>query len=137
MAWTEEDLQRVKGKQALARGLVRSASVPNPSKMNKTEARYEQQLQLQKHEGEITDFWFEPMKLRVSPDFKGTYTPDFLVLRNDRTLLFVEVKGGLVREDAIAKFKAAAAMWPIFAWKMIQLQKGKWTEIYAYGEEAA
>ena len=129
MRITEEQYNQLKGRRALAKAKKRP--IPKPA-MNKTEARYRQQLELQRHAGEIINFWFEPSKWKVSPDFNGTYTPDFLVLRSDHSLLFVEVKGKYIREDALAKFKAAAGMYPCLAWKMMQWTGSVWRMVHYY-----
>lgn len=86
-----------------------------PGKMNRTEAAYAEILEEQKRRGEIADWFYEKLKLRLGDDWKLTWTPDFMVLRNDGTVELVDVKGGAGWEEAArVKIKAAAAMFPLF-----------------------
>ena len=86
------------------------------SGMNKTEARYAEQLELLKKAGEILDWQYEAVKFKLAPN--TYYTPDFMVVKQDM-IIFVEVKGYL-REDANVKFKAVADKFPWFKWEMIR-----------------
>lgn len=78
-----------------------------------------------KQRGEILEYAFEPVKLRLA---KGCfYTPDFMVLENDGTVTVYEVKDwrsgskkyplkklkGFWREDARIKLKVAARLFPM------------------------
>ncbi|WP_345815313.1 DUF1064 domain-containing protein [Paraburkholderia sp. PREW-6R] len=74
-------------------------------RMNKTEAAYADQLEARKHAGDIVDFSFESVKLRLAD---GTwYTPDFEVTLPGGELEVHEVKGRWT-DDARVKFKVAA-----------------------------
>lgn len=105
--------------------------------MNKTETAYSQILEAMKSRGEIKRWEREGITLRW-PDGM-TYSPDFAVWElatdpfpEDHTrerLVFIEVKGPFIREDALVKFRAARAHWPEFAFSMMQLKKGEWTQI--------
>ena len=77
--------------------------------MNKTEAEYAKQLELQKQQGKILDWRFEPLTFRLA--HRCTYTPDFLVVTPDEIQIH-EVEGGFIREDAAVKWKTAAARHP-------------------------
>jgi hypothetical protein len=78
--------------------------------MNKTEAEYNSELDLQKRVGQIEWFMFEGIKLRLADN--TFYTPDFFVMLPDGTLQAHEVKG--VWEDAARiKIKVAASLYPI------------------------
>lgn len=87
-----------------------------PGEMNKTEEAYSLVLEAQKRAGEIADYWFESLTLKIAPDCR--YTPDFLVMMNDGALELHEVKAArrskegritpLVEDDALVKVKAAA-----------------------------
>ncbi len=82
---------------------------PVPGQMNKTEQRYAEYLDLQKHAGEIIDWRFEPFKLRLAG--RTFYTPDFVVILPDGTIRIIEVKGHW-EDDARVKIKVAAeAYW--------------------------
>jgi len=77
--------------------------------MNKTEAAYDLHLQAQKQAGLIVWHKFEAIKLRLADN--TFYTSDFAVLAADMVLELHEVKG-FWQDDARAKIKIAAAMYP-------------------------
>lgn len=89
---------------------------PTPPKQNKTEAAYDNYLHLLKLAGEIIDYKFEPLRIRLAD--LTTYTPDFLVIYSDR-LEFHEVKG-FWRDDARVKIKVAAEQYPWFVFLAVQ-----------------
>jgi hypothetical protein len=76
---------------------------------NKTEASYEQTLELQKQAGNVLWYRFEGIKLRLADN--TFYTPDFAVMRDDGVLECHEVKGWMM-EDANVKIKVAADSYP-------------------------
>lgn len=80
-----------------------------PGAMNKTEARYGQQLELYKAAGQIQWYRFEGVKLRLGDN--TFYTPDFAVMAGDGVLEMHEVKG-FWEDDARAKIKVAADAYP-------------------------
>lgn len=91
---------------------------------NKTEARYEQLLELRKHAGEILWYRFEGIKIRLADN--TFYTPDFAVMLSDGQMQLHEVKG-FWTDDARIKIKVAAEMYPF---KFIVIKaKGKNFEI--------
>ena len=142
MRWTEDQLrewqQYVKRRQEARAAPARSATQeraapPRRPKageptMNKTEARYATLL------GDldgVVQVRFEAIRLRLG--HRLHYTPDFWVLRADGTQELHEVKGGFVREDAVVKFKAAAAMWGrAYRFYLAQWKGGEW-RITEYG----
>src|SRR5690606_23495423 len=73
-------------------------------KMNKTEERYAQHLELQKSAGLVLWYAFEPMNLRLGVNCY--YRIDFLVLMADHSLEVHEVKGKW-EDDALVKIKVA------------------------------
>lgn len=77
--------------------------------MNRTESRYAAHLGLLKHGGEVADFWFEAVTFKMAHDLR--YTPDFMVQLPDGTMEMHEVKG-FRRDDAMAKIRMAAALFP-------------------------
>lgn len=90
-----------------------------PNRMNKTEARYAEQLESDKQAGLIDSYRFEPLKLRLAD--RTYYTPDFLVIVSaTQHLRFVEVKGrpgsgpGGWEDDARVKIKVAAETYTEF-----------------------
>lgn len=82
--------------------------------MNKTETAYSQRLEAMRLAGEIQNWAFEAMKIRLADN--TFYTPDFMVITADWQIEFHEVKAitkqgrWLVEDDAAVKFKVAAEM---------------------------
>jgi isocitrate dehydrogenase kinase/phosphatase len=96
-------------------------------KMNNTEAAYAALLTLRKQSGEVAEFYFERVTLKLADDTR--YTPDFLVIGSDELITFVEVKGFL-RDDARVKFKVAADQYPWAKFLMVRKVKGGWETLY-------
>lgn len=90
---------------------------------NKTEASYEQTLELQKQAGDVLWYRFEGIKLRLADN--TFYTPDFAVLRSDFVMECHEVKG-FWQDDARVKIKVAADSYPFrfFAVKALPKKSG-------------
>ena len=80
-----------------------------PGALNRTEARYAAHLVALQAAGEILWHRFEGLKLRLAD--ATFYTPDFAVLAADGVMELHEVKG-FWQDDARAKIKIAAAMFP-------------------------
>jgi hypothetical protein len=78
--------------------------------MNRTEAAYDQHLELRQRAGEIAWRRFEGIKLRLADN--TFLTPDFAVMLTSGELELHEVKG-FWEDDARAKMKIAASMYPI------------------------
>lgn len=91
--------------------------------MNKTEAAFASRLRLMQLAGEIHSFKFTDVTLKIGDDCR--YTPDFMVLENDGTMTFYEVKG-FWRDDARVKIKVAARTFPMFRFVAVQYQKKQW-----------
>lgn len=77
--------------------------------MNKTETAYSEFLDNEKLAGRILRWDFEPEKLKLAA--KTFYTPDFRIIRPDKTIEFHECKG-FWEDDARVKIKVAAVMHP-------------------------
>lgn len=99
----------------------------NPRAMNKTEAAWAERLEAQKRSGEILNYWYEAIKLRLAD--RTWYTPDFLVHHPDGSLEFQEIKGGHIWEDGLVKFKVTREQFPIFLWSMWQRKKTRWIRV--------
>lgn len=80
--------------------------------LNKTESAYRDRLESLKHAGEIADYWFEGMKLRLADN--TFYTGDFLVQLPTGELEIHEVKGAraVFMDDAKVKIKVANERFP-------------------------
>jgi len=101
--------------------------------MNKTEARFHELLFEQKVKGNILDFEYERIKLKLAD--ATFYTPDFVVYplvgnyTDNPCLKFIEVKGPFIRDDAMVKFKVAKEMFKHFDFEMWQLKDSTWRRI--------
>jgi hypothetical protein len=90
----------------------------NRTGQNKTEAAHASDLELRKRIGEVLDYRWEPLRLKLAPDC--TYEPDFMVLMADYSVEFHEVKGGFITDDGMVKARVAAQMFPWFTFRMFQ-----------------
>jgi hypothetical protein len=98
-----------------------------PKYRSKTEARYAELLKWRQASGEIEDWWYEPMSLRLGAS--SHYCPDFLVQRPGTFLLeFIEVKGTFIRARALDKPKAAATRFPCMLFTLAVWDRKTWTE---------
>lgn len=114
-------VEKARAKKAKAR-----VCKPTGEGMNSLEARYVVEvLEKEIERGEVIRWHYEPVKLRLAP--KTTYTPDFMVIKEDGEIGFREVKG-FMREDAAVKFKWARELYPYFSFQMITRKGGKWKE---------
>ena len=94
-------------------------------KMNQTESKYALRLEGKRRAGEIQEYWFDAINLRLGDNCH--YRPDFLVLLSDGTVECHEIKGGFITDDAVVKIKVAAEKFP-FVFRMF-IYKGKaWTQ---------
>lgn len=86
-------------------------------RMNGLEARYAGRLEAMKRAGKLILWKFEEIKLRMAD---GTfYTPDFFIMLPDGSVGFHETKG-FWRDDARAKIKIAAELYPMFFFVAVQ-----------------
>lgn len=124
--WTEEDYAKHQDRVKKGRKSSNGAKAPEQSapkklqalgrlkqgQMNKTEERFAQLLELQKHAGEVLWWKFEGIKLMLAPN--TSITIDFAVLPANGVLTMIDVKGAkaIVTDDAWAKMKVAADMYP-------------------------
>ena len=104
------------------RRVPRVKPILNDKGMNKLEARYSQKLELMKATGEILDWLYEPMGLRLGS--KCFYHPDFLVIYEDR-FEWHETKG-FMRDDALVKLKASASKFHWFNFYLCRWIKKEW-----------
>ena len=98
------------------------------NKMNRIENEQSLLLEREKRLGNIQDWRFEPMKIRLADNC--TYLPDFMIVHNLGSIEFMEIKGPHIREDALIKYKVAVELYPMFLWSMWQKTKEKgWQKI--------
>lgn len=95
--------------------------------MNKTEAAYARYLDLRIEAGEVRDYWFEVLKVRLAD--RTWFMADFAVRMSNGELEMHEVKGPYIREDAIVKFKVARKLHPWATWRMMQRDNHQWRQI--------
>jgi hypothetical protein len=97
--------------------------------MNGLEAAYAREvLEPLKLAGEIADYWFERLTLKLADDCR--YTPDFVVQLASGEIECREVKG-FWQEDALIKIKVAATLFPFRFVAIQRLPKkegGGWKE---------
>jgi hypothetical protein len=93
----------------------------NRNGMNKTETAHAADLELRKRIGEIQDYRWQPLRLKLAPDC--TYEPDFLVLMADSSIEFHEVKGGFITDDGMVKVRVAAQLFPWFTFRLFQYDR--------------
>ena len=101
---------------------VRARGRTPPTAMNKLEAAYAVELEILKRSGEIMDWRFEALKLRLGE--RCWYTPDFLVLLHDGQVELHEVKG-FWRDDARVKIQAAASQYPCLLFRSVERPRGR------------
>lgn len=95
--------------------------------MNKTEAKYAQQLEARLLAHEIRWYAFERLKLRLAE--RTYFTVDFFLQLADGSFECHEVKGRKgdrywAEEDAKLKIKVAAEMFPVFHFLIVWPAKG-------------
>jgi len=94
-------------------------------KPNKTEQRFIRGLDFMKAKGAIREWAFEPEKFRLAD--RTWYCPDIRITLPTGQNLFVEVKGGFIRDDAIVKLKVAAESHPYPFFLAVYQKKDGWT----------
>lgn len=132
--------------QAILGGQTPSrASMPHPEALaevagrqlpgaNRTEALYAAELHRRLIAGEVAEWWWQPLSLRLSylKDGRGDYyRPDFMVQLASGHIEIHETKG-FMEDDARTKLKAACALYP-FAFIVIRRVRGAWELIRFQG----
>ena len=90
---------------------ARGRRPPKPRGMNRIEQDYAGELEVQKCCGEIADYGYERIRLRLGPG--AWYKPDFDVIGTDGFIEIHETKG-YWREAARVRIKVAAGLYPHF-----------------------
>lgn len=109
---------------------ARARTAPVVGSMNKTESRRAERLRELKMLGEVHDFRFEALKLRLGDN--TFLTPDFFVIRTDGRVELEDVKGRkgdgyYITEDARVKLYCAAQMYPWFVFLIVwESRSGVW-----------
>jgi hypothetical protein len=131
MRVTETEWQNIQAKRGKAAPVATEVAKPkrvirqSRKKPNKTEARFEiDYLKLWMATGFIADYGFEAVTLRLANGLR--YTPDWWTVNSAGQTTFYEVKGGYIREDAIAKLKMAATQFRNYTFLLCVWSKGEW-----------
>ena len=139
MNWTQEEFERyqakrnqkpaAKAKQADGGKRMQALGRLPKGTMNKTETAFSQHLEMLKHTGEVLWYKFEAIKLILAPN--TSITVDFAVRLTTGDLEMIDVKGSkaIFTDDARAKMKVAAAMFPFVfkvAYPIPQKEGGGW-----------
>ena len=99
----------------------RKKPVYNGVTMDSTyETRYARWLDRLVETGQIRSWVHTPVRFRLSApgDPLLRYTPDFMIRMPNHTIMFLEMKGYLRREDR-AKYLSAVQQYPEFTWVMV------------------
>lgn len=102
---------------------VKNYTRRKPGEMNRMEAEWEQVLLLRKSSGQVQDFKFESVKMRLAD--LTWYTPDFCVINQQGEVEFHDVKGNLVQDDAKVKMKVFAEMYPHVTLRVVTQRRKK------------
>lgn len=119
--WTEADIERLKQRKPAAKqtGTQRMQALGRmkAGQMNKTEERFAQMLELERHAGRVKWWKFEGIKLMLAKN--TSITVDFAMLPDTDILTMIDVKGSksMVTDDARVKMKLAAELYP-FVFKL-------------------
>lgn len=88
-------------------------------RMNKTEAAFAEYLEAKKLSGDVIDWKFHPMNVRLAA---GTfYEVDFMALGSDMRVTIYETKGGFTTDKGQMKIKLCAEALPWF--RMVKATK--------------
>lgn len=95
---------------------------------NATEAEYGYILEAKLRRGEILGYGFEALTLRA---MDMQYTPDWHIVVDASSHIFVEIKGGWKWEDSIVKWKAFAKgkFFPWANFELWQKEAGQWQRL--------
>lgn len=89
-----------------------------PKGPNKLERSYADHLEVRKRAGDIVDYGFEAIKLKIGAK-RCWYTVDFWVVANDGVLECHETKG-FMRDDARVKLQSASRQYPRFRFFLVR-----------------
>lgn len=105
------------------KGVAKAAKRTGPRGMNKLEAAWAEVLRERELRGEVLWWRWEGITLKLGADVR--YTPDFAVVVASGEMEMHETKGGFFRDDAKAKLRIAADLYP-FRFVLVRLDEGVW-----------
>lgn len=135
--WIDEDRLEIVGNKATVRRegtearvhgedgsqKVRDASCPVFD--SKLEAAYDQYLAVLKHEGEILEYWYHPLTMKLPGGVR--YTPDFMVWHAGGGVQIHECKGWSKNlRDGMTRLTIASGLFSCWRWKLVKRNKGQW-----------
>jgi len=91
--------------------------------MNKLETRYANRLKELILAGDIQEYTYETVKLKLAE--KTWYTPDFMVILANGEVQFHETKA-YMEEDANVKLKGIAEKFPAFTFILVKEERKQW-----------
>jgi hypothetical protein len=101
-----------------------SAPIPDLYRgMNKTEEARAIDLEAMKRAGLIVEWWYERWTFKLADDLR--FTPDYVIQENSGELRIEEIKG-FWRDDARAKIKMFAALFPFRVTALKRNKNGGW-----------
>ena len=116
MGITEQQFRQLLDNQARAAGRAEARPKRTPGAYrSKTEQAYAGYLEVLRRAGQVADWRYEPVTLKLAQGVR--YTPDFLTLYPDGSMSFHEVKGRKLdsfwsRPVGKVKVRLAAALFP-------------------------
>src|SRR5262249_52520698 len=114
---TPEASQEVRASLGLLGGSNAVQASPYRSKL---EAHYAALLTMQQRAGEVVRWRYEAIRLTLAP--RTTLTVDFVLTLPDGRIVFDETKG-FRRDDAMAKLKIAAALYPEWTFRLVTRER--------------
>lgn len=120
--------------------VVNDKPLPKP-RMNRTETEFSLMLEAQKRRGEILEWRFEGISLAWGCDpVTGKpmwFTGDFYVVDDIHShsdfpaasIRIIEVKGNLIRDRDLVRFKGCRSDWPMFRFELHQRTKEGWAKV--------
>src|SRR5690606_31817248 len=94
---------------------------PGPKFKSKLEAEYAQMLEAPRAAGQIRDWHYEGITIKLADGVR--FTVDFNIIGHDGSLSMVETKG-FMREAARVRLAVAARMYPMWSWFLVRKVKG-------------
>jgi len=112
-----------RGRMGFGKRRTMAKARPVKGVMNRTEQAYANELEARRLSGDVASWMYEPAGLRLAAN--TTYNPDFLVVLEDGTTEWHEVKG-FWRDDARVKIKVAATRFPFWRFIAVTKKAGAW-----------
>lgn len=134
--WVDEERLNVVGDTATVRregsasqktvhGSQQGRDASRPVFDSKLEAAYDQYLSALKHAGEILEYWYHPLTLKLPGGVR--YTPDFMVWHAGGTVQIHECKGWSRNlRDGMTRLTIASGLFPCWGWRLVRRTKGQW-----------